>query len=214
MVIGTFLVRLAQSLRGKWRSPKQAFADAPAEMFVGSLLVLPLVLFVSSFSNFNSRYLIVQFPLLFLLPAVFMVRGLDGSRWRPPLLAGMLLMIGFNIVFNLAYFNYQGMRIATADYFVPTFRKMESVRQRLKADAGANYRVRIDDASFFKTKTKQYTEGVKDLAEYVDLRERCDPLSVHAPQVKTYYVRAATDPVEINERIVCATNGIALVADD
>jgi hypothetical protein len=214
VIIGTFLVHLVQSLRGKWRSPRQAFADAPAEVFVGSLLVLPLVLFISSFSNFNSRYLIVQYPLLFLLPAVFMVRGLAGSRWRRPLRAGMLLMIGFNIILSLAYFNYQGTRIATADYFVPTFRKMESIRQRLKADAGANYRVRIDDAAFLKTMTKQYTEGVVDLAEYVDLRERCDPLSAHAPQIKTYHVRAATDPAEINERVVCATNGIALVADD
>jgi hypothetical protein len=91
---------------------------------------------------------------------------------------------------------------------------MESVRQRLKADAGANYRVRIDDAAFVKTMTKRYTEGVVDLAAYVDLRERCDPLSMHAPQVKTYHVRAATAPAEINERVVCATNGIALVADD
>jgi 4-amino-4-deoxy-L-arabinose transferase-like glycosyltransferase len=214
MIIGTFLVRLVRSLRGKWRSPKQAFADAPAEVFVGSLLVLPLVLFVSSFSNFNSRYLIVQFPLLFLLPAVFMVRGLDGSRWRGPVRAVMLLTIGFNILFSLAYFHYQGARIANADYFLPSFRKMESVRQRLKADAGANYRVRIDDASFVKTMTQKYTQGVMELAEYVDLRERCDPLSLHTPQVKTYHVRAATDRVEINERVVCATNGIALVAEN
>jgi hypothetical protein len=61
---------------------------------------------------------------------------------------------------------------------------------------------------------KEYAEGVMDLAEYVDLREQLDPLSAHAPQVKTYHVRAATDPAEINERVVCATNGIALVADD
>ncbi len=214
LIIGTFLIRLVQSLGGKWRSPKEAFASAPAEIFVGSLLILPLVLFVSSFSNFNSRYLIVQFPLLFLLPAVFMVRGLDGSAWRYPLRTLLLLTIGFNIVFNLAYFNYQGTRIATADYFVPTFRRMELIHQRLKADAGANYRVRIDNASFVKTMTKKYTEGVKDLAEYIDLRERCDPLAWHAPQVKTYYVRAATDPADANQRVVCAANGIAIVADD
>jgi len=214
MVIGTFLVRLARSVQGKWRSPRQALAEAPAEVFVGSLLVLPLFLFVFSFSDFSSRYLIVQFPLLFLLPAVFMVRTLDGNPWRRPLRTLVLVMIGFNVLFSLAYFNYQGARLANADYFLASFRKMESVRQRLKADAGANYRVRIDDALFLKTMTKQYTEGVVQLAAYVDLRERYDPLSAHAPRVKTYHVRAATDPAEINERVVCATNGIALVADD
>lgn len=214
VIISTFLIRVVRSLRGKWRTPRRAFAEAPAEVFVGSLLILPLVLFVSSFSNFNSRYLIVQFPLLFLLPALFMVSGLDGSRWRLPLRALMLLMIGFNIVFSMAYFNYQGTRIDTADYFVPTFRKMESVRQRLKEDAGANYRVCIDDSSFLKSMTKKYTQGVMDLAEYVDLRERYDPLALRARQVKIYHVRAATDPAETNQRVVCAVNGIALVADD
>jgi hypothetical protein len=139
---------------------------------------------------------------------------LDGSRRRGPLLAGMFLMIGFNIVFNMAYFNYQGTRIATADYFVPTFRKMESVRQRLKADAGVNYRVRIDDASFRKTMTRKYTEGVMDLAQYVDLREQYDPFASRARQVKTYQVRVTSEALNANERVVCATNGVAFVAED
>jgi 4-amino-4-deoxy-L-arabinose transferase-like glycosyltransferase len=212
MIIGAFLVRLVRSLRGTWRSPKRAFASAPAEVFVGSLLILPLALFIFSFSNFNSRYLIVQFPLLFLLPAVFMVRGLDGGRWRGLLRALMLLTIGFNIVFNLAYFNYQSVRIATADYFLPTFRKMESIHQRLKADAGANYRVRIDDASFIKTTARQYAEGVMELAEYIDLRERHDPLASHLQRVKTYHVRGTGEISKANERIVWATNGVAFVA--
>lgn len=214
VIIGSFLVHLGRVLRKTWRSPKQAFVDAPAEAFIGSLLVLPLVFFIVSFSNFNSRYLIVQFPLLFLLPAVFMVRGLEGSRWRFPLRTSLLLMVGFNIFFTLAYFNYQRTRIVSADYFLPSFPKMESVRQRLKADAGTTYRVRIDDASFCETMAKKYTEGVMYLAEYVDLREQYDPLSLPASRVKTYSVRPAIDPVKINERVVCATNGIAIVADN
>jgi 4-amino-4-deoxy-L-arabinose transferase-like glycosyltransferase len=214
VIIGFFLVRLARSLRGKWRSPKRALADAPAEVFVGSLLVFPSLLFVFSLSDFNSRYLIVQFPLLFLLPAVFMVRELDGNRWRGPVRAVMLLTIGFNILLSPAYFHYQGAYIANADYFLPGFRKMESIRQRLKTDAGANYRVRIDDAAYVKTMAKKYADGVKDLAEYVDLRERYDPVTMHASQVKTYHVQAATDLVETNQRVVCATNGIAIVASN
>jgi hypothetical protein len=61
---------------------------------------------------------------------------------------------------------------------------------------------------------KKYTEGVVDLVEYVDMRERCDPLSRRAAQVKTYYVRAVTDLADMNKRVVCATNGIAIVTDD
>jgi hypothetical protein len=214
MIIGSFFARLGQTLQGNWRSPRLAFANAPAEVFVGSLLVLPLVLFISSFSNFNSRYLIVQFPLLFLLPAVFMVRGLDRSRWRGPVRMSMLLTIGFNVIFSLAYFKHQGTNIANGDYFLPSFRKMESIRQQLKADAGAGYRVRIDDATFLNTMTRKYTEGVMDLVEYVDLREQYDPLASPARMVKTYRVRTIGDALKANARVVCATNGIALIADD
>jgi hypothetical protein len=214
IIIGTFLVRLVQSWRGKWRSPKRAFADAPSEVFVGSLLVLPLLLFVLSFSDFSSRYLIVQFPLLFLLPAVFMVRGLDRSRWRGPVRMSMLLTIAFNVIFSLAYFKHQGTNIANGDYFLPSFRKMESIRQQLKADAGASYRVRIDEATFLNTMTRKYTEGVMDLVEYVDLREQYDPLASQARMVKTYRVRTTGDALHATARVVCATNGIALIAGD
>jgi hypothetical protein len=91
---------------------------------------------------------------------------------------------------------------------------MESVHQRLKADAGTNYRVRIDDSSFLKTMPRQYTEGVMNLAEYVDLREQYDPFASRARQVKTYQVRVTSEALNANERVVCATNGIALVAED
>jgi 4-amino-4-deoxy-L-arabinose transferase-like glycosyltransferase len=214
MIVGSFLAQLTDSLRGNWRSPKQAFATAPREVFVGSLLILPLLLFVSSLVDFSSRYLIGLFPLLFQLPAVFMVRGLDGSRWRGLVRAAMLVTVAFNILFSVMYFNHQAAVIANADYFLPSFPKMESVRQRLKADAGANCRVRIDDASFVKTMARKYTEGVIDLAKYVDLREQYDPLASQARRVKTYQVHVTSRALNANERVVCATNGIAFVAED
>ncbi len=214
MIIGSFLVQLAGSLQGKWRSPKQAFAAAPREVFVGSLIILPLLLFVSSLSNFSSRYLIVTLPLLILLPAVFMVRGLDGSRWAGVVRAAMLVTVAFNIIFSLLYFNHQAAIMANADYFLPSFRKMESVRQRLKADAGADCRVRIDDASFVRTMATKYTQGVRELAQYVDLREQYDPIASTARRVKTYQVCVTSQALSANERVVCATNGIAFVAED
>jgi hypothetical protein len=128
--------------------------------------------------------------------------------------AAMLVTVAFNIIFSLMYFNHQAAIMANADYFLPSFRKMESVRQRLKADAGANCRVRIDDASFVKTKANKYTQGVIKLAQYVDLREQYDPIAAAAGRVKTYQVRVTSEALNANERVVCATNGIALVAED
>ncbi|HVM60514.1 MAG TPA: glycosyltransferase family 39 protein [Verrucomicrobiae bacterium] len=214
MVCGSFLARVGRSLRGKWCSPRRAFADAPAEMFVGSLLVLPLILFISSFRNFNSRYLLGLYPLLFLLPAVFMVRGLEGNRWRGAVRGAMWVTVAFNIVLSPLFFHYQCVLIDSADYFVPGFRKMETVRQCLRADAGADCRVRIDGARFVGIMHGKHAEGVVHLVKYVDLREEYDPVDSRARRVKTYQVRRINDALQPNERVVCATNGIEFVATD
>jgi 4-amino-4-deoxy-L-arabinose transferase-like glycosyltransferase len=217
VIVSSFLVRLVQSLRGNWLSPRRAFAAVPSDVFIGLLLILPLLLFVSSFSNFNSRYLIGQFPLLFLLPAMFIVRGLSGPDtqcrgWRKPVRAMIVLTIVFNVIFSLAYFRYQHERLARADYFLPSFRKMESVRCQLKADAGPDCRIRIDDAPFLKSMPTKYTEeGIISLADYIGLREQYDPLVSRTQKVKTYQVRAAADKVDTNERAVYATNGVVFV---
>ena len=61
---------------------------------------------------------------------------------------------------------------------------------------------------------KKNTEGVMDLVKYVGLREQYDPLVSHARQVKTYQMRLIRDALLANERVVCATNGIAFITDD
>ncbi|HTS20062.1 MAG TPA: glycosyltransferase family 39 protein [Verrucomicrobiae bacterium] len=214
LVFGSFVIAFFRSMRGNWRSPRRALAKAPADVFVGMLLLLPLALFISSLSNFNSRYLIVQFPLLFVLPALFIVRGVEGNPWRGLVRAAMVVTIVFNVIFTLLYFRYESALITGADYFLPSFRKMETVRQELKADAGPDCRVRIDDKAYLKMFPAKYTDGVADLAKYVDLREEFDPLDAHAQRVKTYQVRPLTAALQANERVVCATNGIALVTNN
>jgi hypothetical protein len=70
--------------------------------------------------------------------------------------------------------------------------------------------VRIDDKSYRKVFTAKYTGGVGDLAKHIDLREEFDPLDAHAERVKTYQVRPLSEALQADERVVCATNGIAL----
>ena len=179
---------------------------------MGLLLIVPLFLFGVSLSDFAGRYLIVQFPLLFLLPAIFVVRGLKGSRWRQPVLALIILTTVFNVVFSPAYYHYQSVSIAHGDVFMPSFRKMESIRRKLKADAGPETLIRIDASSFCKSSPKMYAEDIGHLVDYIALREQYDPLVRQNGPARTYEVRAAADPVEANERVAYAGNGIVLVS--
>jgi 4-amino-4-deoxy-L-arabinose transferase-like glycosyltransferase len=214
MIIGSFLATFIRLLRNHWRSPRQAFGVAPAEVFIGLLFFLPLLLFIASFSNFSSRYLIIEFPLLFLLPSLFVVRTLANSRWRKPIMAALVVTLVFNVWVTLASFHYWGRLIETGDQFLPSFRKMERVRQRLKIDAGPDSRVQIDEAPLLADKKRWTAAGAVTLADYVDLLEKYDSAGSLARNVKIYRVLQATDNVATNEHIAFAGNGLIVVTSD
>jgi hypothetical protein len=156
----------------------------------------------------------VQFPLLFLLPALFMVRKHHTGGWRRLVRVMIILMIAFGAIFSLANSHYQGVLLQKADYFLPSFRKMESVRRQLKADAGANQRIHLDDSAFPRTGPRGYVDGIGYLARYIDIRDRYDPLTASAQQVKTYRALPAKDALAASERIVYKTNGVVFVSSE
>jgi hypothetical protein len=214
VIVGSFLAHLFRSLRGKWRSPRQVFASARSEAFIALLLVLPLLLFLVSFYNYSSRYMIVGFPLLFLPPALFMVREQHAGGWRRLVRVMIILTIAFGAIFSLANSHYQGVLLQKADYFLPSFRKMESVRRQLKADAGADRRIRLDDTAFPKTGPRGYVDGVGYLASYIDICERYNPRAAPTQQVMTYRALPSKDALAANERVAYETNGVVFVMSE
>jgi 4-amino-4-deoxy-L-arabinose transferase-like glycosyltransferase len=214
MIIGSFLIAFVRILRNHWPSLRRSFAAAPAEVFIGLLFFLPLLLFVASFSNFSSRYLIIEFPLLFLLPSLFVVRTLANSRWRKPIMAAFVVTIVFNVWVTLASFHYRGRQIETGDQFLPSFQKMEMVHQRLKVDAGPGNRVQIDEAPLLADKKHWTAAGAVTLADYVDLLEKYDPASAAAQSVKIYRVLQAADNIATNEHVAFSGNGLVIVTSN
>jgi hypothetical protein len=215
VIVGSFFARLFRSLQGKWRSPRQAFVSVQREAFIGLLLVLPLLLFLVSFYNYSSRYMIVEFPLLFLLPALFMVREQHAGGWRRLARGMIILTIAFGAIFSLAHSHYQGVVLRSVDSFLPSFRKMEAVRRQLKADAGADRRIRLDDTAFPKSGPRgSYVDAMGCLAKYIDLRERYDFPSVSTKEVRTYRALPAKDTLAANERVAYETNGVVFVVSE
>jgi hypothetical protein len=144
-----------------------------------------------------------------LLPAIFVVRFVAKSRWKKPLLATVLVTLGFNVWVGTASFYDRGILIETGDEFLPSFRKMETVRQRLKLDAGPDTRVQIDQAPLLAEKKRWTAAGAVTLADYIDLRET---YSSAAQSVKTYQIRQATDGVATNDHVAFASNGLVIIA--
>ncbi len=207
--VAGFVVALFQALRGKWLSPQRAFGESTGLVFSAVLLFLPLLVFIPTGHNFSSRYMVALYPLLAVLPAMLVVNA--SARWRQFVLAGTALTIGFNVVLVLALFRYQERRIAEGDYFVPSFRKMEMVRERLQADAGAGTAIRMDTSAFPRMGGDEQAVAVRALAQYVDVRERFDPSIQRSRSVQVYRAERLANLVDTRERVVYQGNGMALL---
>lgn len=109
-------------------------ADRPGG-FIGLLVVVPLLLFLLTGHNFSTRYAIVLFPLLFLLPGLFL-----QQRSRPGVKNYWAIALVLTGVFNFyllgSYYAHQQQRFAGGETFMPSFRVLENIRQTLQADAG------------------------------------------------------------------------------
>lgn len=212
LFFGSFLLEFVRAMRGKWLSPRVAYRATPAVLFVAIILFVPLLLFIPTGHGYNTRYTIIQFPCLFLLPALFIVNRLSTGQWRKPLLAGVVLTIIFNCLLAAVFYFHQGRQIETADYFIPSFRKMDAVYQQLKVHAGPVDRIRIDAEPYTSGQDGEPARGARTLADYINLREEIDPRGNEVTAEHLYRVvprEAVTGP---SNGVAYEGNGIALVA--
>jgi 4-amino-4-deoxy-L-arabinose transferase-like glycosyltransferase len=170
LALGSFVMLFIKSIEGKLRSLKQALVETPAIVFTGIMVLLPLVLFIPTGASFNSRYVIALYPVLFILPAVLLVR----TRYPRLIRSSIVITIVFNIWFCLAFFRHQEQRIVQADYFVPSFRKLELVYQKIQAAVGANEQPHLRAVGFPADHDALLTHGADALVKYVNLRAQFD----------------------------------------
>ena len=170
LALGSFIMLFSKAINGKWQSMQHALAATPAIVFIGVMVLLPLLLFIPTGASFNSRYVIALYPLLFVLPAVLLVR----TRYQRLIRSAIMITIIFNIWFCLAFFRYQEQRIAHADYFVPSFRKLELVYQKIQSAVGVNEQPHLTAVGFPVDRDALLTHGAETLVKYVNLRAQFD----------------------------------------
>ena len=203
-----------RALRDQSFSFRAAFQKSPPELFVATLLAVPLFLFLFTSHDFTSRYLVVLTPLLFLLPARLILSPTSPDAWRKPLFAMAVITIAFNVILTpLFYFN-QGRRIDAGDTFIPSFRKMESVRRALERDAGTHCRIQLDVSAFPPQSIEDTAFGVRTLDKYLRLFEGRTPDTSSEQPVKAYQVLPAASATATHSQPAFAGNGIVIVAKD
>ena len=207
--VASILRKAFSVMRGNWLSPGRIYAKYPAYLFVGIFLVIPPLLFLLTRHNYGSRYTIIIFPLLFLLPAFFLSE-LKNVKIKNIFRFVLSCMIIFNCYLYLVFNLHISNRIELAEYYAPSFRKMEDTRQQVRKKVGAKGVIKIVNQDYITNTTEDmYTGGVA-LAHYINISEKYSPHDVMPEKEITLYLAHIDDSLPENATIVYQTNGMVI----
>ncbi len=217
--LGFALVVVWDALVDVWRvfrdarfNARRAFATAPAAAFCGIFLFLPVLLMIGSLVNYNNRYSTPFLPLVAVLPEMFNRRCAPGSPRQTRFRVVLTALILFNVAVDIGGPWMRGRLIADANFLTLTFRKMEAVRQRLRADAGPDARITISTSLSAGDDNAGFNHDVGLLSDYIAAREdseRTESTQIHP---KRFTARAAGEPVPADQRMVYQSNSLVVTA--
>ncbi|MBI3561223.1 MAG: glycosyltransferase family 39 protein [Gammaproteobacteria bacterium] len=204
----THFARAIKSARGSLRA---AFAQQPAVIYIGLMLLLPVLLFTLTGHNFSTRYTVLTYPLLFLLPAYF-IQHATPNGWRRFVVYVLPLNLVAGIYLCIAFYTHVNHLINNGTYLACSFHKLESLRAIIKTHAGDNAWVQIDNSRYgdHAAIDKEYIGG-NALMQYFKVYEKYLGHPGAPPAItKTYRVDHDTHP-EINpQRIAYRGNGVII----
>ena len=214
LVVGALGETIA-ALRGFWRSPRATFVRSPGMFFLTIIFFVPLMTSLMEGKRFHGRYCIVLLAPLFSLAAVAAVRWLSRQRIRRIFLPLLLATLCANVWLVLTIFRYQGRCIEQGSLFLPSFHNLETVYQTLKAHAGKNQLIQVEDDRYIRTVApKSWPSSYPlQICQYVAIREREGGLlSAGQTPVSIYKIVLADQVTLDNPAVAYHEHGIALVA--
>lgn len=126
---------------------KTALREHRLTVFLGVLLVLPLLLYSLLGKSYASRYSIIIFPLLFLLPALALQR-IKSPRAKRFVLSSLVVMLLCNIYLVLVFNIDQQRKLTHGPQYLPAFSKLDTLYRALRHDAGPDRTIAVDTSHF------------------------------------------------------------------
>lgn len=208
VVLGSFVMRLFHSLKEHGWSLKATYCHVPVQSFLGILLLLPWLLFILTGRNVSTRYTIIVLPLLFMLPILYLQRF--STQWRAIALKGYLPAITLiNVYLVVGYYNFMDDQIRSAGTFMPSFRKLETVRSDLRERTGPAAHITLDVDNFKDSDPSRHDTAIA-LRDYVEVHQRyIEKIPGDAPVIR--YRLQATEGSAVAPGTVYRSNGIALI---
>jgi hypothetical protein len=211
--LASFLSSLFRSLKGKWLSPREVYESNPVFSFIGILIAVPILLFSLSGQNYATRYTIIIFPLMFLLPVLFL-KNIKNARTKRIWIGNIASVTVFNVFLVISFFTYQNGLIEESNNFLASFRKLEMLRQKLRSDAGDGAFIKVhiaDDVNALPEKSRKTKAAIP---HYMAIHQQFISHTTSSRQTKVYLLKLAENLKEREKGVVYKGNGIAIVAVD
>jgi hypothetical protein len=212
---GGFL-KVREALRGIRKSMRDVWLRSTGIFFLTILFLVPLAAALAAGKLFHGRYCLVLLAPLFALTGAGITKWLSMPRARRIVGPIILLTIGCNIWFVPAFYRAQGEMIRNGPTFIPSFRKLESVYQSLKAHSGQERPIVVEVRSYSASllpQEKPFHQAVS-IRRYVAAREMWLHAAGSSSIRPAKYVLCFAADVESNDPAVgYRSNGIALVED-
>jgi len=205
-VIG-FSKRFFTALRNSEFRFKNALAQHRAVVFIGTLLVLPLLCYVLTGKAYATRYSIFIFPLLFLLPAWCLANcgGIRLKRWLGYSLAAMLVC---NIYVVLSFYTDLNRQLRTGPQFMPAFYKLEALKNALHKYAGKGVDVELDTSHFIDKNNKYHNIVTNAVKDYMKLNMRGEQPKTGIVTTLRITLADSRDKLSANAKVIYSDNGL------
>lgn len=211
--LASFVSSLFRSLKGKWLSPREVYESRPAFSFIGILIAVPILLFSLSGHNYATRYTIIIFPLLFLLPVLFL-RNIKNTRTKRFWIGNIASVTAFNVFLVISFFTYQNGLIEESNNFLASFRKLEMLRQELRSDAGDGAFIKVHISDNVNALPEKSRKTKAAIPHYIAIHQQFISHTTSSRQTKVYLLKLAGNLKGREKGVIYKGNGIAIVAVD
>jgi len=134
ILAATFLISL---LRKTWRylrddgfRLRESYHKHPVILFTAIIVLLPLLLYTLTGRAYTTRYSIILFPLLFLMPALFLIHYPAG-RVKNIVIYSLAFLLYVNVYMVLSFYQDQDYRIKNSTVFMPSFSTLEHIKDTI-----------------------------------------------------------------------------------
>lgn len=177
--------------------------------YLGTLLILPLLLYTFLGKDYASRYSIIIFPLLFLLPALSLSH-MKSAHARQVITSTLVVMLAVNVYLVMAFAHDQQRKFSQGPYYMPAFYKLSRLYHAVRDNAGSGTRIVLDTTALRKSSVRDEAIAAQAITNYFSSYDISRSSTTRLRETKKYVLTPGTSPVPAGHHIVFRDVGLVV----